>query len=133
MLCAVCPPNPVVLGYCEELLRSIKIIHEEPWPVAQYLGVGSLDDKRQLYQSASFAFVSTQMEALRAMACGSVAISDTVEDLGVPLMDTTDKLLSFMDATLQNQRLSKYVAKQQELLQDNTYDMAFTHIMEKLL
>ena len=134
ILCAVCPPNPVILGYCEDLGRSIKIIHEEQWQVAQYLGRGSLDDKRQLYQSAGFSFVSTHMEALRAMACGSIAISDTLKDLGLPLMKTTHGLLSFMGEVMENAQMSSTRDQQQKLFQDNnSYDIAFTMIMEKLL
>jgi hypothetical protein len=134
-LCAVCPPNPVILGYCEDLGRCIKIIHEEPWPVAQYLGVGSLDDKRQLYQSAGFSFVSTYMEALRAVSCGSIVISDTLEDLGLPLMKTTHGLLSFMDEVMKHSQMASTRDNQQRLLADqiNTYDIALTHIMERLL
>lgn len=63
-------PNPELLEICFDK-QSVKILHEEPWPVAQYLGVGSIYHKRDLYRSCDFAIVDDLFEIGRAYACGT--------------------------------------------------------------
>ncbi len=66
----VSKPYPQLLDLCFEQ-HSVKILHEQPWPVAQYLGVGSLYDKRDLYRSCSIAIADDCFEIGRAHACGA--------------------------------------------------------------
>lgn len=90
----VAAPNPTIINLCFNNLNTIniKIMYEEPWKVAQYIGVPKLEDKRNLYNISLAVFVDTVLEAMRVIACGSIPItidqelSDCVNG-DIPLFD----------------------------------------------
>ncbi len=69
-------PHPIGVHLCREIGdTNIKIICEEVWGVVQYLGMGSLEQKRDLYRSSTLVLVDSLVEAMRVAACGSVPIN----------------------------------------------------------
>lgn len=69
--------HPIGINLCYEQFGklNIKIMCEESWGVIQYLGVGSLENKRDLYRSSTLVLVDSLLEAMRVAACGSVPVN----------------------------------------------------------
>jgi len=91
----VCSPCKLGLQLCENLGHiNVKIMCEQPWPVVQYLGVGSLENKRDLYRSSHLVLIDSILEAMRVTACGSIPVSIVPElpstELAERCLHTTD-------------------------------------------
>lgn len=98
-----CSPHPIGLHLCRNIgEHNIKIICEETWNIVQYLGMGSLEQKRDLYRSAKFVLVDNLLEAMRVVACGSIPIPVVSEfgfkefDERCETADTADDVLRIM-------------------------------------
>ena len=71
-----CQPHPIGIKLCRDIgAANIKIICNTAWGVVQYLGAGSLENKKDLYRSSSIVLVDSLLEAMRVAACGSVPIN----------------------------------------------------------
>jgi hypothetical protein len=90
----VCVPHPIIINLCFNYLSTdnIKIMYDEQirdtvdmkWNVPQYIGVGSLNDKNQLYNNSKIIVVDSAIEAMRVIQCGvaqPMTISQTVSDI----------------------------------------------------
>ena len=70
-----CEPNPIGLQICEDIgLLNIKIMSETQWSAPQYLGIPTLEQKRDLYRSSTMVLVDSILEAARVASCGSVPV-----------------------------------------------------------
>jgi len=119
----VCEPCPAGLNVCREPL-NVKILSETPWPVSQYLGVGSLDDKRRLYCSAKRVLVDDIIDVLRVVACGSIPIY-CGEDDALPIPWN-----KFHNPNIPEEQYVETVKEYQALLCDHTYEKALIEIIE---
>jgi len=137
-----CAPNPLGLKLCNGFAINIKILYEQGWPTTQYLGAGSLSDKRDLYRSSNVVLVDDPLEAIRVIACGSIPVtsnkdmSTTLLKHGVlvPYYDDAHELYDFHDEIIlanehQGERLREDL---QKTLKGHSYDDALTVIMENL-
>jgi len=131
----VCPPNPLGLSLCNQLGKlNVKIVCEQPWPVAQYLGYGSLMTKRDLYRHSTIVMVPDLLEAMRVIACGSIpyATDSTVNEL-TGIQVEPDELTDWIHQLEINPQIRNETIKQlQKLVVNRTYDTALTTISEAI-
>jgi hypothetical protein len=120
----VCGPCPEGLNICREPL-NVKILSELPWSVSQYLGVGSLNDKRRLYCSTKKVLVDNIIEVLRVIACGSMPIYCGEDD---KLPTPWNK---FHNTCIPEEQYATVIQEHQELLHNHTYENALKKIISQ--
>ncbi len=136
----VTPPTPLGLQLCENIGEfNVKIMHEQPWNITtQYLGVGSLQDKRDLYRSSKLVLVDSVLEAMRVASCCSYPINfyEFYDDIKIALACDLVTCKRDVEAIIQFHCTASYqFQKREELdecLKGNSYDDALNQIMEKL-
>lgn len=137
----VCEPNPIGLELCRFVgHHNIKIMCEEPWPLPQYLGIGTLENKRDLYRSAKVVLVSDMLEAMRVIACGALPISNN-EYLSeqfaihlsetIPYVTTAEEVLHCYDKGINIDYWAQHIDSLQHTISSNTYDNVLTKILEE--
>jgi hypothetical protein len=63
-------PCKVGLDVCTEVGKyNVKVLSDKEWSVPQYLGIGSLENKRDLYHQAKVVIVDQGIEEARAKLC----------------------------------------------------------------
>lgn len=63
-------PCKVGLDVCTEVGKyNVKVLSDTEWSVPQYLGIGSLENKRDLYHQAKVVIVDQGIEEARAKLC----------------------------------------------------------------
>jgi len=139
-----CDTNPVGLKLCQEApcqkVWNIKILNDTAWPTTQYLGVGTLSDKRDLYRSASLVVVDTLMDVIRVIACGSIPVSVNQEvsttllnhGMLIPYYDDAYTLMDFHNnvVTRNPSEGASLLANLRGHLAGHAYDDALTLILE---
>lgn len=135
-------PSLPLLHLCQYHKRfKIKILGDNPWPVPQYLGQATWQEKVVLYQSAKMVYANTVEEAGRALACKKLCITtnpvvrdklnQTVyfSDDAETLADDAHRLL-----TSDQWEATKYAVDGHHFIQDKklTYRKAFVDVCELL-
>lgn len=133
-----CDQFPFGVSLCEKIGKyNIKVVNEKPWSVPQYLGIASLDNKRRLYNSATLVFVDTEKEACRVIACGSLPVFNSDEQLSdtlngiMPIITDKNELDGTMQFTTQD-TLDHTFGRLHEQTKDKTYQMAFEHLIKEI-
>ena len=131
-----CSPHPIGLHLCQNIgEHNVKIMCENTWGCVQYLGMGSLEQKRDLYRSSKLVLVDNLIEATRVAACESVpvVVGPELEDheftRNCLRADDMEEVLQYLKV-VQYQRASK--ANLGQCLEGHTYDDALKVIMENI-
>lgn len=126
------------LQICYNAIEAdIKVISETSWPVSQYMGRASVQQKAELYASTGAVVTDSAIEAMRAIACGAgaIVIGDN-PDFGKEFDDHRESDVStIMDyiggiadsATSQ----AEFIQGDRQLLQNKSYDFAWKFILEQ--
>jgi len=131
-----CSPHPIGLQLCKNIgEHNVKIVCEQTWGCVQYLGRGSLENKRDLYRSSTLVLVDDLAGAMRVAACGSVPVNigpgfDNVDFAERCLeADTVKEVLRFLNDK-QCQRASK--TNLDSCLKGHSYDDALSVILKEI-
>jgi hypothetical protein len=129
-----CSPHAIGVNLCYDTHYNIKIMCEDAWGCSQYLGIGSLEQKRDLYRSSTIVLVDNLTEAVRVAACGSVpvAVGPEFEDHEFTRQclsaENTEEVIDYLTVK-QYQRASR--ANLNKCLEGHTYDDALKVILEE--
>ena len=128
-------PHEIGTHLCHGATSNIKIMCETPWSCSQYLGFGSLEQKRDLYRSSTLVLVDTLAEAVRVAACGSVPVSigpefeDSEFARHCLRAETMEDVLRYLKVK-QYQRASR--ANLSQCLEGHSYDDALKDLLEEV-